>query len=222
MSGCRSGCGRAGFLAVFEAIALAVQLHDVDVMGQPIEQRASQPLGAEDLGPFVEGQIRGHQRRCLLVALGEDLEQQLGAGLRQRHVAELVDDQEILFGELLLHAQQAADRAFDLFLATFAAKFPAATTCLAKDRDVLLTFYAFPAEHWIHIRTTNPVESTFATVRLRTKKTKGAGSRVACLTMVFKLAMAAQKHWRALNGSQLIADVIDGVPFVDGVRKEAA
>ena len=75
---------------------------------------------------------------------------------------------------------------------------------------------------WIHIRTTNPVESTFATVRLRTKKTKGAGSRVACLTMVFKLAMAAQKHWRALNGSQLIADVIDGVPFVDGVRKEAA
>ena len=66
------------------------------------------------------------------------------------------------------------------------------------------------------------VESTFATVRLRTKKTKGAGSRVACLTMVFKLAMAAQKHWRALNGSQLIADVIDGVPFVDGVRKEAA
>ena len=85
-----------------------------------------------------------------------------------------------------------------------------------------LTFYAFPAEHWIHIRTTNPVESTFATVRLRTKKTKGAGSRVACLTMVFKLAMAAQKHWRALNGSQLIADVIDGVPFVDGVRKEAA
>ena len=122
----------------------------------------------------------------------------------------------------MAETQAAADQAFDLFLATFAAKFPAATACLAKDRDVLLTFYAFPADHWIHIRTTNPVESTFATVRLRTKKTKGAGSRLACLTMVFKLAMAAQKHWRALNGSQLIADVIDGVPFVDGVRKEAA
>ena len=67
----------------------------------------------------------------------------------------------------MAETQPAADRAFDLFLATFAAKFPAATTCLAKDRDVLLTFYAFPAEHWIHIRTTNPVESTFATVRLR-------------------------------------------------------
>ena len=102
------------------------------------------------------------------------------------------------------------------------AKFPAATTCLVKDRDVLLTFYAFPAEHWMHIRTTNPVESTFATVRLRTRKTKGAGSRLACLTMVFKLAMAAQKQWRALNGSQLIAEVIDGGPFVDGVRQKAA
>ena len=128
----------------------------------------------------------------------------------------------MLYDIWMAETQPAADRAFDLFLATFAAKFPAATTCLAKDRDVLLTCDALPAEHWIHIRTTNPVESTFATVRLRTKKTKGAGSRVACVTMVFKLAMAAQKHWRALNGSQLIADVIDGVPCVDGVSKETA
>ena len=74
--------GRAGFLAVFEAIALAVELQDVDVVGQSVEQRARQPFGAEDLGPFVEGQIRGHQRGRLLVALGEDLEEQLGAGLR--------------------------------------------------------------------------------------------------------------------------------------------
>ena len=74
----------------------------------------------------------------------------------------------------------------------------------------------------MHIHTTNPVESTFAIVRLRTNKTKGSGSRLVCLTMVFKLALAAQKDWRALNGCQLIADVIDGVPFVDGVRKEAA
>ena len=116
----------------------------------------------------------------------------------------------------------AAEQAFDLFVATFSAKFPAATTCLDKDRVVLLTFYEFPAEHWIHIRTTNPVESTFATVRLRTTKTKGSGSRVACLTMVFKLALAAQKSWRALNASQLITDVIAGMPFVDGIRKEAA
>ena len=122
----------------------------------------------------------------------------------------------------MAETQSAADQAFDLFVSTFAAQFPAATACLEKDRDGLLTFYDFPAEHWIHTRTTNPVESTFATVRLRTNKTKGSGSRLACLTMVFKLAMAAQKKWRALNGCQLIADVIDGVPFVDGVRKEAA
>ena len=122
----------------------------------------------------------------------------------------------------MAETKAAAEQAFDLFLATFAAKFPAATTCLTKDRDVLLTFYDFPAEHWIHIRTTNPVESTFATVRLRTTKTKGSGSRLACLTMVFKLALAAQKTWRALNASQLITDVIDGVPFVDGIRKKAA
>ncbi len=115
-----------------------------------------------------------------------------------------------------------AEKAFDLFLETFTGKYPGATACLRKDRDVLLTFYDFPAEHWPHIRTTNPIESTFSTVRLRTRKTKGAGSRLASLAMVFKLALTAQKKWRALNGSQLIADVIRGVLFVDGVRKEAA
>jgi len=115
-----------------------------------------------------------------------------------------------------------AERAFDLFAETFKAKYPKAVECLAKDRDVLLTFYDFPAEHWVHIRTTNPIESTFATVRLRTKRTKGCGSRVACLTMVFKLAQSAEQHWRALNGSSLFEDVIRGVQFVDGLKKDAA
>jgi transposase-like protein len=115
-----------------------------------------------------------------------------------------------------------ADKAFDLFIATFQAKYPKATECLAKDRDVLLTFYDFPAEHWIHLRTTNPIESTFATVRLRTRRTKGCGSRVACLTMVFKLIQSASRRWRALNGSKLLAEVIAGVEFVDGVKQQAA
>ena len=115
-----------------------------------------------------------------------------------------------------------ANRAFDLFVATYEAKYSRATACLAKDRDVLLAFYDFPAEHWLHIRTTNPIESTFATVRLRTDKTKGSGSRVACLTMVFKLAQCAEKSWRVLNGSALIPDVIAGVQFADGVKKHAA
>ncbi len=115
-----------------------------------------------------------------------------------------------------------AHKAFDVFLEIFRGKYPAAADCLEKDREALLTFYDFPAEHWIHLRTTNPVESTFATVRLRTHKTKGCGSRIACLTMVFKLAMSAQKRWRALNGAKLLADVIEGVVFEDGVKKEAA
>lgn len=119
--------------------------------------------------------------------------------------------------------KQHANEAFDLFVKTYEAKYPKAVECLVKDREALLAFYDFPAEHWIHLRTTNPIESTFATVRLRTKKTKGSGSRKACLTMVYKLMESASKNWRQLNGSGLIPDVIQGVRFVDGVRaKEAA
>ncbi len=100
----------------------------------------------------------------------------------------------------MAETRKEAQKAFDLFVKTFEAKYPKATECLAKDREVLLTFYDFPAEHWVHLRTTNPIESTFATVRLRTVQTKGSGSRTACLTMVFKLAQCAEKHWRRLNG----------------------
>jgi len=85
-----------------------------------------------------------------------------------------------------------------------------------------LTFYDFPAEHWLHIRTTNPIESVFATVRLRTDKTKGTGTREACLTMVFKLMESAAKRWRSLNGADLLQEVIQGVSFVDGVKREDA
>jgi len=115
-----------------------------------------------------------------------------------------------------------AERAFDLFVETYQAKYPKAVECLAKDREVLLTFYDFPAEHWVHLRTTNPIESSFATVRLRTHKTKGCGSRIATLTMVFRLARSAEQYWRTLNGSHLLEDVIQGIQFVDGLRKDAA
>jgi len=116
----------------------------------------------------------------------------------------------------------AAQKAFDLFIETFEAKYPKAAECLKKDREVLLTFYDFPAEHWSHLRTSNPIESTFATVRLRHRRTKGSGSRTACLTMVFMLARAAEKHWRRLNGSALLPEVIRGVRFVDGIKELAA
>jgi putative transposase len=120
-------------------------------------------------------------------------------------------------------SRAAAEKAFDQFVSTYEAKHPKATECLVKDRDALLTFYDFPAEHWRHIRTTNPIESTFATVRLRTVKTKGCGSRVACLTMVFKLMESASKSWRSLNGSARLRAVISGARFVDGIEvKDAA
>ena len=122
----------------------------------------------------------------------------------------------------MAETKKAAEGALALFLEAFLAKYPGAVECLEKDRDTLLTFYDFPAEHWRHLRTSNPIESTFATVRLRTKKTKGLGSRAACLAMVFKLTQAAQKRWRALNGSKLVADVIEGVTFVDGLKNKAA
>ena len=120
-------------------------------------------------------------------------------------------------------SREAAEKAFDLFVATYEAKYPKAVECLTKDRGPLLTFYDFPAEHWRHIRTTDPIESTFATVRLRTVKTKGSGSRVACLTMVFKLMEAASKRWRSLNGSARLQAVASGAQFVDGIEvKDAA
>ncbi len=113
-----------------------------------------------------------------------------------------------------------AERAFDLFVASYQAKYPKAARSLAKDRDALLAFYDFPAEHWVHIRTTNPIESTFATVRLRTAKTRGCLSRETASTMVFKLTLCAQRTWRKLNGSNWMAKVIAGVKFEDGIKVE--
>jgi transposase-like protein len=122
----------------------------------------------------------------------------------------------------LAESRTRAEKAFDLFVTTYQAKHPKATDCLEKDKEVLLTFYAFPAEQWLHIRTTNPIESTFSTVRLRHAKTKGSGTRTACLTMVYKLMESASKTWRSLNGSPLLREVIAGVTFVDGVKKPHA
>lgn len=114
-----------------------------------------------------------------------------------------------------------AIKAFDRFLMTYGTKWPGATTCLEKDRSRLLAFYDFPAEHWQHLRTSNPIESTFATVRLRTYRTKGPGSRAAGLAMAFKLARKAESRWRKLNGSEKLQELIDGIVFVDGLRKAA-
>lgn len=122
----------------------------------------------------------------------------------------------------MAETRKEARAAFDAFVETYRAKHPKAVECLVKDQQALLAFYDFPAEHWAHLRTTNPIESTFATVRLRTNKTKGCGTRLATLTMVFKLVQAAEKRWRKLNGYKLLEDVIRGVRFVDGIKENAA
>jgi putative transposase len=119
----------------------------------------------------------------------------------------------------MAETRQQADKAFDFFIEAYGTKYDKAAACLMKDRDVLLTFYEFPAEHWKHIRTTNPIESTFATVRLRTEKTKGCLSRQTALTMVFRLCQCAEKTWRRLDGADHLAEVIRGVQFVDGLKK---
>ncbi len=106
------------------------------------------------------------------------------------------------------------------FAAEYGAKYPKAVESLTRDREQLLTHFAFPAEHWGHLRTTNPIESTFATVKLRQRVTKGAGSRTAGLTMAFKLLLMAQARWRRLNAPHLVAQVRAGVRFQDGLRVE--
>ena len=117
-------------------------------------------------------------------------------------------------------SRKEAEKAFARFTKTFEAKYPTAVEKLVKTKELTMQFYDFPAEHWSHIRSTNPIESMFATVRLRTRKTKGCGSRKATLAMVFQLACSAQKRWRALNGSDLMADIVDArFRFKDGIKE---
>jgi len=106
--------------------------------------------------------------------------------------------------------------AFDGFLSLYAVKFPKAGLCLEKDKHALFTFYDFPAAHWQYLRTTNPIEFSFATVRHRARQTKGCGSRTATLSMVSKLAREAEKKWRRLNGCEQVVKVMTDTPFVDG------
>ena len=112
-----------------------------------------------------------------------------------------------------------AEKAFDFFIDAYGVKYHKAVERLVKDRDRLLAFYDFPAEHWKHIRTTNPIESTFATVRQRTVKTKGCLSRKTALAMTFKLILSAREKWRKLDGSDHLAELIKGVPFKDGIKQ---
>jgi putative transposase len=119
----------------------------------------------------------------------------------------------------LAETKAEANVAFDFFVATYGVEWDKAVAKLVKDRDALLAFYDFPAEHRKHIRTSNPIESTFATVRHRTGKAKGCLSRKTGLAMAFKLMMSAQKKWRKLDGQNRLPEIIQGVEFRDGLRQ---
>ena len=121
----------------------------------------------------------------------------------------------------MAETKEDAEKCFDFFAKAYQAKYPNAAECLTKDRDALLAFYDFPAEHWHHLRTTNPIESTFATIRLRTGKTRGCLSRKTGLTMVFKLMLSAQKRWTRLRGNNRVAEVIRGVNFKNGIAQQS-
>jgi len=120
----------------------------------------------------------------------------------------------------MAQTRKDAEKALMQFLVTYQDKYPKACECLEKDQAQMLAFYDFPAEHWVHIRTSNPIESTFATVRLRTAKTRGCVSRTTILTMVFKLGLSAEKGWRRLRGFRRLAEVINGVKFIDGIDEK--
>jgi putative transposase len=123
---------------------------------------------------------------------------------------------EQLHGIMYAPDRESALEEIDVFQKEYGPRYAKAVETLSKDQERMLTFFDFPAEHWLHLRTTNPIESTFATVKARTRKTKGAGSRKAGLAMAWKLLMAAQDRWRCVNAPHLTALVKAGVEFVDG------
>jgi len=157
--------------------------------------------------PQVFGSTRAqrcwvHKTANVLNKLPKHLQAKAKSGLQQIWMAETRED---------------AQHAFATFVQVYAPKYPKVAECLRKDQDALLSFYDFPAEHWHHIRTSNPIESTFAGVRLRTARTRGCGSRASILSMVFKLVKSAEQRWLKLRGAEMITKIITGVQFKNGV-----
>lgn len=143
-----------------------------------------------------------HKTANVLAALPDSMQGKAKAGLKEIWMAD---------------TKAQANKAFDSFLRDFEAKYPKAAGTLEKDRESLLVFYDFPAEHWIHLRTTNPIESSFATIRHRTTRTKNCVSRNTLLGLVFQLALTAEKSWRKIRGFKRLPDVIEGIRFQDGI-----
>jgi putative transposase len=148
-----------------------------------------------------------HKTANVLAALPDSIQGKAKAGLKEIWMAE---------------TKAQANKAFETFLRDFEAKYPKAVGVLEKDRESLLAFYDFPAEHWIHIRTTNPIESSFATIRHRTTRTKNCVSRNTLLGLVFQLALTSEKNWRKIRGFKRLPAVIEGIRFQDGIAVNMA
>ncbi len=146
-----------------------------------------------------------HKTANILTCLPKNLHGQAKSDIQQIWMAE---------------TKNKAYKAYDEFIEKYKLKYPKGTDCLKKDKEELLAFYSFPAEHWKSLRTTNPIESTFATVRQKKKKSKGCFSRKTILAMVFKLCCTAEKRWRMIHGFKRLAEVIEGVRFIDGIRQD--
>ena len=146
-----------------------------------------------------------HKTANVLNYLSDSLQEKAKKGLHEIWISE---------------GREQAQKAFDTFQKTYGAKYPKATECLLKDRDPLLAFYDFPAEHWIHIRTTNRIESTFATIRHRTDQARGCFSKETILTMMFKLGVCAEKRWRKIKGFNQLALILEGKTFKDGTLED--
>jgi len=163
-------------------------------------------------GALEEEYPEARHQRCWFHKMGNVLDK-LPKSLQPKAKASL---QEIWMSA----TREDAYKAFGQFINDHKLKYPKSVACLEKDKEKLLAFYDFPAEHWGHLRTTNPIESTFATVRHRTRKSKGCFSRTTILTMVFKLTESAEKRWRRLRGFERLGEVIEGVKFIDGIRED--
>lgn len=170
---------------------------------------------------YLKGISTGSFNEALEAILGPNVSGLSATNVLDKLPKKLQPHAKTMIHEMYLAStKEEALEAYEAFFELYEAKYPKPCACLAKDKDVLFTFYDFPAEHWRHIRSTNPIESTFATVRHRTRQTKGCGSRKATLSMVFKLSREAEKRWRRINGHQRLAQVIQGIRFVDREAKQ--
>lgn len=190
-------------------------LQDLKRRGVKVPPKLAVGDGALGFWPALEKTWpSGRPQRCWVHKMGNVLDK-----LPQKQQPEA---KERLHHIWMAETKQEAGEAFDQFLELYGAKYEKACHGLQKDRAALFTFYDFPAEHWRHLRTTNPIESSFATIRHRTRQTKGCGNRLATLALMFQLGRECEKNWRCLNGSEQIPKLIEGIRFIDGIAQKAA